>query len=392
MTGHDARVRERDARDGSKCLASGFSFAGAPKSYKQFDCVDMHCAGMPARIIMPSKSLRKMWDEHLSKLGDMQAVLDWLNENAADLRSMLFSEPRGAPCSCGAMLFPSKRPDADAGMVIAFQNSYVPMCGHVSIATVSAMLQQKLVDIKLEAEDTSVSVSLDTAAGLVTLEGTVDTRGGEVSVRHVKLVNVVSFCIKDRVPLRVGSREISVGIAFGGLFYCIVDNAEDLVGEEMKPERAGAFAEFGIEVKRAAVAQLGHLAVHPEKAGLCGIDLVMLRSRTSNPAEGFCRSTVVMESGNGGGILDRSPCGTGTSALLSLLHRRGELAAGKPLRHRSILDTEFIARIEEVLQTPSGPRIRPSITGTAYMAGLNTLCLDPRDPFPSGYKVGDLWR
>ena len=199
----------------------------------------------------------------------------------------------------------------------------------------------------------------------------------------VTFANVPAFVFAlDQMVDVPGLGRISVDVAYGGMIYAIVDAAA--LGFDIVPKEARALVDLGERIKRAAAGQVP--AVHPENPAIHTINQTLFAGPL-HEAGGTkqSRNTVVVSPGR----LDRSPCGTGTSARLAVMHRRGQIAAGETLVHSSIIGSEFIGTVGEAMDVGGIPGIRPSITGSAWITAFHSYVLDPTDPFPSGFALPD---
>lgn len=290
------------------------------------------------------------------------------------VRQLLLREPRGSIARHVNLVLPPTRGDCDAGVIVMEPTEYPPMSGSNTIATTTVLLETGMLPMR-EPETT---VRLDMPGGLVVAHARCEA-GKCVSVR---LENVASFAHKLDARLEVdGLGTISVDIAYGGMYYAIVDLHE--LGLTVAPEHARTFVDIADRIRTAAQAQLE--IVHPDNPEIRDVTMVQFAepyrgSETATP------NTCVMAAGRS----DRSPTGTGTSARMAVLHARGQMAVGDRLIHSSIIGTEFTGRILGETTTESGqPAIVPEIEGRAWITGFHHYLLDRADPFPVGYAVPD---
>jgi len=191
------------------------------------------------------------------------------------------------------------------------------------------------------------------------------------------------FGLDQKVEVE-GLGTLTVDVAYGGMIYVIVDAAS--LGFKVEPSEAAALVELGERIKKAAAAQIP--AVHPENPEIHTINQTLFAGPLERTSEGIvARNTVIVSPGR----IDRSPCGTGTSARLAVMHARGQIGVGERLIHRSIIDTEFKGRILRTADVAGTPAIIPAITGRAWITAFHQYVLDPTDPFPTGYRIGDTW-
>lgn len=303
-------------------------------------------------------------------------ILDKMNHiNQVDdrLRRFVTSEPRAHVAMTTNLLLPPSRPDADAGFIVLQPDRAHPMSGSNCICVVTALLETGTV--KMSEPETVVR--LDTAAGLIVARA--QCRAGRCL--SVSFDNVPAFALELQRPIRTPAwGTILADIAFGGVFYALLDVRQ--IGLAILPENARALAEAGIEIKALLKDQVR--VNHPEIPGLDEIAYVMFRDRDPDRAIRTC--TTLMP-----GRVDRSPCGTGSSANLAVLHSRGEVRSGDHRISRSIIGGEF--RVDVIGETRVGIRtaVLPRITGSAFIYGREELYSVPHDPFPAGFMLSDTW-
>jgi proline racemase len=303
----------------------------------------------------------------------MLEKLHHLNEVDDSLRRFLVFEPRGYAQMSTNLLLPPTRPEADAGFIVLQGDKAHAMSGSNAICLVTVLLETGI----LEMHTPETTVVLDTAAGLVT--ATAHCRDGKCE--RVSLAMPPSFA--DQLDARVeveGIGEVSVDIAFGGIFYALVDPAA--VGCEIGPDSARKLVDTGCRIHRAINRQLE--ITHPEIPGLEGISYVMF---VGHNAEGELKGATILPPGR----IDRSPCGTGNAARLAVMAARGEAAVGERFTARSIIDSRFDVEIAGTTTIAGRPAILPRVTGRGWIHGIHQIGLDPSDPYPQGYKVADCW-
>lgn len=303
-------------------------------------------------------------------------VLDKMNHiNSVDdrLRRFVTFEPRAHVAQTVNLLLPPCRPDADAAFIVLQADKAHPMSGSNAICVVTALLETGRVAIA-EPETT---VRLDTAAGLIVARAR--CKGGRCL--SVSLDNVPAFAVALDAPVRTANHgTIRADIAFGGVFYALVDVGQ--IGLTIAPENARALAEAGIAIKADLKDQIS--VSHPDIPGFDEIAYVMFRNRE---ADGTIRTCTTLKPGR----VDRSPCGTGSSANLACMAARGEVSMGDIRISRSIIGGTFTAQMIE--ETMVGPyrAVLPRITGQAWLYGRETLRVSPDDPFPAGFALSDSW-
>ncbi len=303
--------------------------------------------------------------------------MQYVEKNADDLRQFLLNEPRGKVNQCVNLVLPPTRPEADAGFVIIEADYYVPMSGTNTICTVTALLETGMIPM----QEPVTRLTLEAPAGLVPV--TAECRDGKcVSVTFDNVPGFV-FVLDGEVEVP-GLGRIKVDVAYGGMIYCIVD-AESL-GFKLEKAEAAKLVEVGERIKRAAAMQIP--CVHPENPEIHTINQTLFAGPLHTTPEGKrSRNTVIVSPGRH----DRSPCGTGTSARLAVLHARGQLAEGEAFIHESLIGTEFIGRIRGTTTLGGKPAILPTITGKGWITAFHQYVLDPTDPFPLGFRLGDTW-
>ncbi|MFO1091322.1 MAG: proline racemase family protein [Hyphomicrobiales bacterium] len=309
--------------------------------------------------------------------GTMFEKMQWLQEKGDDLRQFLLNDPRGKVSLCMNLLLPSNNPAAALGYVIMESDYYVPMSGTNTICTVTAILETGI----LPMHEPETRIVLEAPAGLIPIVA--KCRNGKVE--SVTFSNVPSFVFAtDRTIDVPGLGELTVDVAYGGMIYVIVDAAT--VGFKVEPPEAAAMVELGERIKLAAAEQIP--AVHPENPEIHTINQTLFAGPLEQTAEGKrSRNGVIVSPGR----LDRSPCGTGTSARLALLHQKGLIKTGETFVHVSILDTEFRGVVTAETVCGGVPAVSTSITGQAWITGFHQHVLDPTDPFPTGYRLNDTW-
>jgi proline racemase len=293
------------------------------------------------------------------------------------LRGMLLSDPRGSVNAAVNLVTPPIHPEAHFGMIVIESDYYPPMSGSNLMCTVTAVLETGIVPMK----EPVTELCVDTPAGIVRVRA--ECGGGKC--RRVSFRNVPSFVMHSQKPVEVpGFGTISVDVAYGGMIYVIVD-AESL-GFRLDRREARDLVVAGERIKLAAAEQLP--AVHPENPGIHTINQTLFAGPlTMENGVKTSKNAVVVSPGR----IDRSPCGTGSSARLALLHARGELAVGERFTHLSLLDTRFDCIIEEAATVGGAKAVIPNVGGRAWLTGVSYYGTDPEDPFPEGYRLNDTW-
>ncbi len=293
------------------------------------------------------------------------------------LRRFMLSEPRGGMFRHVNLLVPAKDPRAVTGWIIMEPADTPPMSGSNAMCVATVLLESGMVPM-VEPETRLV---LEPPGGIV--EVTASCRDGKVE--RVAVQNHPSFADRLDAALEVeGLGTLTVDIAYGGDSFVIVDATA--LGFAIRPDEARDIVEQGIRITKAAEAQLGFR--HPLNAGWDHISFCMLAAPVVAEGEALVgANAVVIRPGK----IDRSPCGTGCSARLAVLHARGQLAEGQRFVGRSIIGTEFFCHIAGTTTVAGKPAVVPVIAGTAWITGTHQHTLDPTDPFPQGYRLADTW-
>jgi proline racemase len=346
---------------------------------RMLQAVDLHAAGEPGRVVVggvldvPGATMLQK-ARHLEQHGD-------------SLRRLMLREPRGYPALCANVILPPTNPDADAGFVIMEHVEYPGMSGTNAICVATALLETGM----LPMTEPVTELTLEAPAGLIPIRAS--CAGGKVT--GVTFRNVPAFATHLDAPIevpRLGT--VTVDVAYGGMFYVIAD--AEALGFRLVPDEGRDITRVTEMIKAAAAEQLP--VVHPEQPGFAGITIGQLSGPPRDPRNSWRNVTTVSTGAldwsrpsTWTGVIDRSPCGTGTCAKMAVLHARGRLAAGDEFRHEGILDTVFTGRVEAETRVGDHAAIVPSITGTAWITGFASYVVDPTDPFPEGFTVGDLW-
>ena len=341
--------------------------------------VDAHACGEPGRVItggVLNVPGRTMFEKKT-----------YLETRADHIRLRMLREPRGYPAANCNLILPPTNPEADAGFVIMEQVEYPPMSGTNTICVVTVLIETGMVPVS----EPVTKLKLDTPAGLVAVEAEV-VNG---RVRKVTFRNVPAFATHLDAPVEVrGLGTVAVDVAYGGMFYVIADAAP--LGFRLTTDEARDIVRVAEMIKAAAREQLP--VVHPENPGIAGVTIAQLSGEPSQPGV-HRRNTVVVSTGTPDwsrpsswtGVLDRSPCGTGTCAKMAALHAKGRLPLHQDFVHEGILGTTFTGRLVEETRVGPYPAVVPTLSGQAWITGFAQYVLDPEDPFPNGFTVGDIW-
>ncbi|NIM36694.1 MAG: 4-hydroxyproline epimerase [Hydrotalea flava] len=330
---------------------------------KTFFCIDAHTCGNPVRLVAgggPVLQGKNMSEKRQHFLQEF----DWI-------RKGLMFEPRGHDMMSGSILYPPHHPENDMAVLFIETSGCLPMCGHGTIGTVTIAIQEGLIVPKHPGH-----LRLETPAGIVPIEYTEENP----KVTHVKLTNVPSFLAAEDIAIECdGLGSLLVDVAYGGNFYAIIDVQQNFKG--LENYTADQLIYFARSIKKAVNAQ--HHFVHPENETIKGCGHVLFTGAVLNH-DSTARNAVVY----GEKAIDRSPCGTGTSARMAQWYTKGLLKKGDIFVHESIIGSIFKGTIEEELMIGGKPAIRPGIEGWAKVYGYNTIQIDTDDdPYALGFQV-----
>lgn len=332
---------------------------------KTVTMVEAHAEGEVGRIVTGG----------IGKLpGDtILETLNWLNSDGNDLRRFLVNEPRGTAQMSTCLLLPPKHPDADAAFIVLQGDQAHAMSGSNTICLTTVLLETG----QLEMTEPITRYTLDTASGLV--EVAAECKNGKCVAVQLRPAD----CYAERLDQMItvdGIGEVKIDIAFGGIFYALVDVKQ--LQLSIMPDHARALVSAGSEIHRTVNRTLD--ISHPDYPGLEGISYVMF---TDKNADGEMVGATIMPPGR----VDRSPCGTGNSARLAVMVARGEAGAGDAFVARSIINSRFDVSIVEVKERDGYPSITPQIRGRGWIHGMHQIGVDPDDPYPQGFTVSDCW-
>ena len=341
--------------------------------------IDLHACGEPGRVIVGGV---------LDVPGaTMFEKMRYLATEADDLRQRMLREPRGYPAANCNLILPPTRAEADAGYVIMEQVEYPGMSGSNTICVTTALIETGMV----ASREPVTQLVLESPAGLIKVEA--EVRGGKVG--RVTFENVPAFAVHLDATVEVPHLgPVTVDVAYGGMFFVIADLAP--FGVSITPARGGEIVRLGEMIKAAAKDQLP--VVHPDNPEIRDITIAVMSGPPAHP-DATLKNAVVVSTGTldwdrpetWTGAIDRSPCGTGTCAKMAALHAKGRLGLNEDFHHEGILGTIFTGRL--LRETRVGPykAVVPSLSGQAWITGFAQYVLDPDDPFPNGFTVGDIW-
>lgn len=327
-----------------------------------FQCIDAHTCGNPVRLI--KKGGPELQGNSMSeKRQHFLKEFDWIR------RGLMF-EPRGHDMMSGSILYPPSEPENDVGVLFIETSGCLPMCGHGTIGTVTIAIEEGLIIPK-----TPGILRLETPAGLVKIDYLQENN----KVTSVKLRNVKSYLAAENISVNCPDLgQLNVDVAFGGNFYAIVDPQENFLG--LQNYTADQLIRWSREIRREI--NLSHSFIHPEDSNIHGLSHLLWTGETLKP-ESTARNAVFY----GDKAIDRSPCGTGTSARMAQWHAKGKLKVGEKFVHESIIGSQFIGRIEEETKLAGQAAIVPSVEGWARIYGYNTILIDEADPYANGFQV-----
>jgi proline racemase len=330
---------------------------------RYFSCIDTHTGGEPTRTIIggmppiPGKTI-------VDKMTQLKENMDWI-------RTALMFEPRGHSVMSGVVLTEPTHPEADIGVIFIETGGYLPMCGHDTIGVSTALVETGMVSV----EEPVTKIILDTPAGLTRVR--VEVVDG--AAKSVTFRNVPAFVFADDIDIDVPKMgKIRMDVAYGGNVYAILP--ADAIGTDICPENANKFIEKGRIIRDAVNAQLR--IEHPEKPFINACTHVEFFGEPTLP-EAHVKNTVLF--GDVG--IDRSPCGTGTSAKVACLYAQGKLQLNEEFIHESITGSLFKAKAVEETRVGDYRAVIPEVTGSAHIMGLNQIFIDPDDPLKHGFLL-----
>ncbi|MGH7744674.1 MAG: proline racemase family protein [Candidatus Dormibacteria bacterium] len=346
---------------------------------RMISAVDLHAAGEPGRVIIGGVldvPGRTMFEKKT-----------YLEQHGDGLRKLMLREPRGYPAANCNLLLPPTNPRAHAGFVIMEQVEYPPMSGTNTICVVTTLIETGMV----AADEPTTTIMLDTPAGLVAVKA--EVQNGKV--KQVTFENVPAFAVHLDANVEVPQLgTVTVDVAYGGMFYVIAEAGP--LGLRLTPDEGRDIVRVAEMIKAATREQLP--VVHPENRGIRGVTIAELTGPPTNP-NAVAKNTVVCSTGEldwnrpatWTGAIDRSPCGTGTCARMAALYAKGRLQLNEAFPHEGILGTIFTGCLVRETQVGQYRAVVPTLSGTAWVTGFAQYVVDPEDPFPEGFTVGDIW-
>jgi len=327
-----------------------------------FFCIDGHTAGNPVRLVVGGAPLLR-GNSMGERRQDFLERFDWI-------RTSLCFEPRGHDMMSGGFLYPPTQPDADIGILFIETSGCLPMCGHGTIGMVTFGLEHGLISPREPGK-----LRVEVPAGVIDIEYGVD---GE-KVSWVRIRNVPAYLAAEGIQIDVpGFGPLTVDVSYGGNYYAIVEPQSAYEG--LDALGASRIVELSRTIR--SLVRKVYEPVHPVDSRIRGVSHVLWTDKPKG--EGADGRNAVFY---GERAIDRSPCGTGTSARLAHLVAKGKLAVGDRFVHESYIGSRFIGRVEETTALGDTPAIIPSIEGSAIATGFNTIWVDQADPFWKGFSV-----
>jgi proline racemase len=346
---------------------------------RMITAVDLHACGEPGRVItggvldVPGKTV-------FDKMKFFAAHHD-------DIRLRMLREPRGYPALCCNLIVSPCRPEAAAGFIIMEQAEYPPMSGTNTICVVTTLLETGMIPMM----EPVTEFVLEAPAGLIGIRA--ECAAGKVT--SVTFRNVPAFAVHLEVPVEVPQLgTVRVDVAWGGMFYVIADAAQ--VGLRLTPDEGRDITRVSETIKAATQEQ--YPVAHPENPEITGPTIAQLSAPATHP-RADCKNVVTVSTSRldwdkpstWTGVIDRSPCGTGTCARMAALHAKGRLPLHQDFVHEGILGTIFTGRLVETTRVGRFEAVVPTIKGTAWITAITQFVVDPQDPYPDGFTVGDIW-
>ncbi|MBG6130515.1 4-hydroxyproline epimerase [Aquimarina sp. EL_43] len=330
-----------------------------------FKCIDAHTCGNPVRVVTTGRPdlIGKTMSE---KRQHFLTTYDWI-------RKGLMYEPRGHDMMSGSFLFEPHHPDNDFSILFIETSGCLPMCGHGTIGTITIAIEEGLIQPK-----TPGKIRMEAPAGLVEIEYQQTNK----KVDWVKLKNVKSYLAAEGLTIECPELgELVFDVAYGGNFYAIVDPQKNFSG--VHDFTASKLIQYSQVVRERINKKYPNAFIHPENDTIRDVSHMLWTGDPINP-DSSGRNAVFY----GDKAIDRSPCGTGTSARIAQLYAKGKLQQGEEFVHESFIGSTFIGRIEEETQLGDIKAIIPSIQGWAKVYGYNTIIIDDEDdPYAHGFQV-----
>jgi proline racemase len=325
--------------------------------------IDYHTAGEPFRIITSPIPLRG--DSILDKRAYAMESLD-------EIRRLVINEPRGHADMYGGFVTEPEDGGAELGVVFFHNEGYSTACGHGTIALVTWALETGV----LEAKERETQVTVDVPSGRLSTVANVQ----DGNVKWVRFRNVPSFVHSSGLKVQTSAGEVTADVSFGGAFYASVDVGD--VGLSVEPKHVTRLIELGREIKQAVMS--AEEIVHPNESRLRDVYGTIFFERLPDADGRLCQRNVTIFAD---GEVDRSPCGSGTSARLALLDASGELERGRQLVHLGVVGGEFLAWVDGATEVADRPAVYTQVQGSAFLSGYHHFVLEPDDPIGTGFLL-----
>jgi 4-hydroxyproline epimerase len=331
---------------------------------KTFFCVDAHTCGNPVRVVAGGGP--NLVGENMSeKRQHFLKEYDWIR------RGLMF-EPRGHDMMSGSILLAPHDPENDFAILFIETSGCLPMCGHGTIGTITVAIEEGLIVPK-----TPGKVRMEAPAGLVEIEYQLTGK----KVEWVKLINVKSYLAAENLTVECPELgEITFDVAYGGNYYAIVDPQQNFTG--LQDYSAGQIIQYSQVVRKKINEKYPDMFVHPEDSTIRDVSHIMW---TGEPLDDSSSGRNAVFYGKK--AIDRSPCGTGTSARMAQLYAKARLKKNEPYVHESIIGSKFVGKVEEETILDGKQAIIPSIQGWAQITGYNNIIIDDDDPYAHGFQV-----
>lgn len=334
-------------------------------SIHRFDCIDAHTCGNPVRLVKTGGPELK-GSNMAEKRQHFIKEYDWIR------RGLMF-EPRGHDMMSGSILYPPMDSNNDISILFIETSGCLPMCGHGTIGSVTIALEEDIITPKVPGQ-----IRLETPAGLVEIEYRLTENK---KVEWVKLTNVKSYLAASELTIAsTALGELEFDVAYGGNFYAIFDTQPNFSG--LQDFSASELIRFSQEIREKINLKYPDRFIHPEDNTIRNVSHIMWSGDTLSQ-EATARNAVFY----GDKAIDRSPCGTGTSARMAQWHAKGRLSIGETFVHESFIGSKFEGRVEQETTLLGETAIKPSIKGWARIYGHNTITIDEDDPYAYGFQV-----
>ena len=333
-------------------------------SRSKFVCIDAHTCGNPVRVV--TEGHPKLVGNTMSeKRQHFLKEYDWI-------RKGLMFEPRGHDMMSGSFLFPPHNSENDFAILFIETSGCLPMCGHGTIGTITIAIEEGLVTPKVPGK-----IKMEAPAGLVEIE--YQQANGKVD--WVKLTNVKSYLAAENLSVECPELgEITFDVAYGGNYYAIVDPQKNFSG--IHNFTASKIIQYSQVVRERINDKYANMFIHPENETIRDVTHLLWTGNVIDPTSSGRNAVFYGEK-----AIDRSPCGTGTSARLAQLYAKGKIKVGEDFIHESFIGSKFVGRVEKETTLGNAIAIVPSIKGWAKIYGQNTISIDSEDPYAYGFQV-----